>query len=66
MRDLGLQSICRLLEQYRNCSVDNHGFVQGIHESWFENLCIEYEHYCKKHGLRPNKAAVSRKTAQSK
>jgi hypothetical protein len=56
MRDIFCDSIRLLLDQQEKCSTDDHGFVQGIHVSWFDNLRIEYEHHCRKHRVKKKKA----------
>lgn len=61
MRDISFDSIGLLLEQAEKCSTDVHGFVQGMHISWFDNLRIEYEYLCRKYRrpkTRRSRAAV--------
>ena len=58
MRKLFCDSIRLLLEQAEKQSLDNHGFVQQIHVSFFDNLRIEYDNHCRKHGVRPKGKSV--------
>jgi hypothetical protein len=55
MRKSFLDSIRFVLNAAEKCSTDNHGFVQYIHVSVFDNLRIEFEDYCRKHNVRPGK-----------
>jgi hypothetical protein len=48
-------SIRLLLEQGEKCSTDDHGFIQGFHVSWLDNLRIEFDRNCRKHNVRPGK-----------
>jgi hypothetical protein len=65
MRKLFCDSIRLLLEQGEKCSTDQHGFIQGIHVTWLDNLRIEYDAHCRKHGIRP-KPAAKRKSVDGK
>jgi len=58
MRKTFCDSVRLLLEQAEKQSIDQHGFVQYIHVSFFDNLRIEYDAHCRKHGIRPKKAAT--------
>lgn len=60
MRDLLHQAIRAILEQGRRRGTDNEGFVNYVHVSYFENLEIEYERHCKKHGIRKKPSISSR------
>jgi len=57
MRKTFCDSVRLLLEQAEKQSIDQHGFVQYVHVSFFDNLRIEYDAHCRKHGIRPKKAA---------
>jgi hypothetical protein len=61
MRDIMCASIGLLLDQQEKCSIDEHGFVQNIHVSWFDNLRIEFEHHCRKCRTRPKPPAKRKK-----
>ena len=39
-----------LLEEAKNCSQDNDGYIQGMSMHTIAMLLIEYNKYCKKHG----------------
>ncbi len=55
MRKSFLDAVRHALEQVEKQSTDQHGFVQYVHVSWFENLRIEFDEYCRKHHVRPGK-----------
>lgn len=59
MRKSFCDAVRLLLEQAEKKSADGHGFIQCLHVSWLDNLRIEYDHHCRKHGIRTRAKAKS-------